>query len=420
MNRSTASGVRGLMGGVTLVSAALTVLAGAPPAAAAQPQAAASECVASTLRNAGFEEPGGLRGTGPRGGGNLLPGIPGWTSTATDGLVELWGPRNARSNAGVEVVAAEGSQFAELNATQAATLYQDLPTTPGSTITWALAHRARAGGRAPGMDTMQIRFGAPGGRLSGRTDLTDGSASWGRHNGSYVVPAGQTTTRVALVPTASSGGPSAGNFVDAVEVLNSGCTTPCEASALINGGFEQPGRLVHPGHQLRGIPGWKTTASDGMIELWGVGNAAANGGSEVNPDSGTQFLELNGSQPATLFQDVPTVPGSVLVWHLSHRARGTAGPNSRDTMRVSMGRPGRTLAPQTPNGAGTADLTDGPSGWRAYEGTYRVPRGQTVTRFAMTSIASSYLPSYGNFVDSVELRPLCRRPRDIEHVSPLH
>ncbi|MER5295586.1 hypothetical protein ABT382_26460, partial [Streptomyces pharetrae] len=79
------------------------------------------------LRNGGFEEP-------TVSGVEILPDasqpqapkhVPGWLTTATDHRIELW--RSGFNG----VPAAEGSQFAELNANQESTLYQDLRTTPG-------------------------------------------------------------------------------------------------------------------------------------------------------------------------------------------------------------------------------------------------------------------------------------------------
>ena len=49
-----------------------------------------------------------------------------------------------------------GSRFAELNASVQAGLYQDIPTIPGVTIRWSLAHRGRSG-----TDTMRVYIGKP-------------------------------------------------------------------------------------------------------------------------------------------------------------------------------------------------------------------------------------------------------------------
>lgn len=131
--------------------------------------------------------------------------VPGWLTTATDHMVELW---HSGFNG---VPSAEGEQFAELNANQVSTLFQDLPTTPGSRLYWRLYHRGRQG-----QDTMALDIGAPGSVVEQRT-FTDGNTAWGYHTGTYTVPAGQTTTRFAFRSVSAAGGNRGlGNFLDGV------------------------------------------------------------------------------------------------------------------------------------------------------------------------------------------------------------
>ncbi|MEV4196338.1 DUF7507 domain-containing protein, partial [Streptomyces toxytricini] len=131
--------------------------------------------------------------------------VPGWRTTATDHRIELW-------RSGFQgVPAAEGTQFAELNANEVSTLYQDLATTPGTKLYWRLHHRGRLG-----QDTMALDIGAPGAAVEQRR-FTDGTSAWGYHTGTYTVPAGQTTTRFAFRSVAAAGGaPTVGNFLDGV------------------------------------------------------------------------------------------------------------------------------------------------------------------------------------------------------------
>lgn len=160
-----------------------------------------------TLVNGSFEEP-------PVSGEEQLPDasrpqaarhVPGWLTTAADHLVELW------HTGFLGVPSADGTQFAELNATQVSTLYQDLPTTPGTTLYWRLDHRGRNG-----QDTMALDIGVPGAVVEQR-QFTDGNTAWGHYTGTYVVPAGQTTTRFAFRSVAAAGGnQSIGNFLDGV------------------------------------------------------------------------------------------------------------------------------------------------------------------------------------------------------------
>lgn len=162
-----------------------------------------------TLVNGSFEQP-----TVAAGSNALLPDasqtqspnrVPGWLTTATDHLIELW------HDGFNGVPSADGAQFAELNANQVSTLYQDLPTTSGATLYWRLYHRGRLG-----QDTMALDIGRPGAVVQQR-QFTDGTTAWGFYSGTYTVPAGQTVTRFAFRSVASAGGnQSVGNFLDGI------------------------------------------------------------------------------------------------------------------------------------------------------------------------------------------------------------
>ncbi|AKN72685.1 hypothetical protein QR97_25570 [Streptomyces sp. PBH53] len=131
--------------------------------------------------------------------------VVGWLTTASDHMIELW--RSGFNG----VPAAEGAQFAELNANEVATLYQDLPTTPGSTLYWRLYHRGRLG-----QDTMALDIGAPGSPVEQRR-FTDGNTAWGYYTGTYTVPEGQRTTRFAFRSVSAAGGNRGiGNFLDGI------------------------------------------------------------------------------------------------------------------------------------------------------------------------------------------------------------
>ncbi|MBU6245810.1 MAG: OmpA family protein [Actinomycetales bacterium] len=169
----------------------------------------------------------------------------GWSTTDPAG-VEVWVYANmtqyipwTQNMAGYD-----GPNFAEINASSAGTLYQDVATTPGDVLTWQLAHRARAGNS--GTDVMKVLAGPGGG--SGATGLTaqvpltkdgvtlnpsrsnptyidDTGAAWGLWTGSYTVPPGQTLTRFGFQAVSSaSGNPSYGNFLDGIAFGNLGKT----------------------------------------------------------------------------------------------------------------------------------------------------------------------------------------------------
>ncbi len=163
------------------------------------------------------------------------------------------------------------------------------------------------------------------------------------------------------------------------------------SGSLINGSFEEP--VVPAGtwklfpdaaqEKSNSVPGWRTSATDHMIEIWRSG---FNG---VPADDGQQFAELNATQVSTLYQDVPTIPGMTLHWRLSHRGRQGA-----DTMALDIG------TPETP--VEQRRMTDGNTAWGHYEGTYKVPAGQTNTRFSFRAIsAAGGSQGVGNFLDGV-------------------
>lgn len=199
---------------VTLFAVASLAILAAPVAVSSPAQAAQNpaSCAAPTaVVNGGFEIP-----ALPPGGFGLFVGsqVPGWQTTASDGEFEYWG------DGFNGVPSAEGNNFVELNANEVSTLYQDLPTTPGTTLQWSLEHRGRLG-----VDTLRVLIGDPAGSLiQSGPDLSDDNVAWGSHSATYLVPAGQTTTRFAFESVSAAGGnPTVGNFLDAVSFG----TAPC-------------------------------------------------------------------------------------------------------------------------------------------------------------------------------------------------
>ncbi|MGW4410725.1 Ig-like domain-containing protein [Nonomuraea sp. NPDC004702] len=162
---------------------------------------------------------------------------------------------------------------------------------------------------------------------------------------------------------------------------------------LVNGSFEAPpvaGFQILPDASTNPAVGWHATASDRKLEFWHSGFQG------VPAADGQQFAELNANEASTLYQDVPTVPGTVMTWSLYHRGRA-----GTDVMHVLIGAPGATT-PQNPDGASSPDISDGNTAWGRYTGTYVVPAGQTVTRFAFESVsAAGGRPTFGNFLDGV-------------------
>ena len=129
--------------------------------------------------------------------------IDGWSTTASDNKIEVWG------SGFLGVNAADGDYFIELNANQVASLYQEIETTPGTTLTWSISHRGRTGEDVATISVGDVVL----------ETMTDGNTEWGTYTGTYVVPEGQTTTTFSLNSVSSaSGSKSVGNFIDAFSV----------------------------------------------------------------------------------------------------------------------------------------------------------------------------------------------------------
>lgn len=188
----------------------------------------------------------------------------------------------------------------------------------------------------------------------------------------------------------------------ALPVADATAATCAAGPVLVNGGLEVPATGVgntdlpaaNAGSPTPGI-GWSTDDPGTVLEIWQAGFGG------VPADSGDQFVEINANAQDTLTQDVATVPGSKIRWHLAHRGRG-----GTDVMQIRLGPPGGPLVAQVPDGQAGTDLSDGNTAWGHYTAVYTVPAGQTTTRLAMVSISEATAPSFGNFLDSVSLELL--------------
>ena len=154
--------------------------------------------------------------------------------------------------------AADGNQFAELNCEAAGALYQDVLTTPGETLNYQLAHRARGSkaNSAPETDTMYVVIMStemaitqgvttqdkvqdiinnPGnypGATVAQYSATD--QAWSIHQGSYrVLASSQYSTRFFFVSGATaSGSNTVGNFLDDIKFTRD-VLTPVEGTANV-------------------------------------------------------------------------------------------------------------------------------------------------------------------------------------------
>lgn len=132
----------------------------------------------------------------------------------------------------------DGTQFAELNAEKVGTLYQDVLTAPGATLSWSFGHRSRKNTTTNVMylviastkDAQNVtnqdqinalikNFQADGVSVSynGGTYTMwkfEGNPDyWQDHSGSYTVPDGQYATRFFF---ASASGSTTGNLIDGI------------------------------------------------------------------------------------------------------------------------------------------------------------------------------------------------------------
>lgn len=137
----TADGVMTFSGSVAAINAALQGARYTPTADYNGPAQISMRTITNpqpsgSFTNGGFESPV-IAGTTFQ----LVneTAVPGWDTDATDNLIEIW-------KSGFQgVTAYEGNQFAEINATQNAALFQNFTPTAGSNVSISFAHRGRAG-----------------------------------------------------------------------------------------------------------------------------------------------------------------------------------------------------------------------------------------------------------------------------------
>lgn len=188
---------------------AILALFAALAAAPSSVVAAACGTGATSLGNGSFESPGVPPDSYDIFDASLVPP---WNTTDSSNGIEIWGTGFGG------VPAFDGGNFAELNANSFGTLYQDVVTTPGATMTWTLHHRGR-----DATDVMEVLIGDATTAdvwtdvgwdvISG--PIADTQFAWGTATDTYLVPSGQTCTRFAFRAVSSGvGSPSYGNFLD--------------------------------------------------------------------------------------------------------------------------------------------------------------------------------------------------------------
>ncbi|MBA3926722.1 SpaA isopeptide-forming pilin-related protein [Listeria rustica] len=135
-------------------------------------------------------------------------GVEAWGTSNPSGRIEVW-----QNGDGQTIPAYSGNNFIELNSDAPGPVYQDIKTIPGSTLTWSFAHRGRHG-----VDTAELLIGSPD-NLVPIFLASDDKNAWGTYSGTYVVPAGQTHTRLTFAPISTANGNlTIGNFLDDINL----------------------------------------------------------------------------------------------------------------------------------------------------------------------------------------------------------
>lgn len=136
------------------------------------------------------------------------------------------------------------------------------------------------------------------------------------------------------------------------------------------------------------VPCWETSAPDGIMEFWPSPNYE-----NVPAYQGSQFIEMNGNSPDTIFQDFIITPGATLTISFAHRGR-----QGNDTVGVEIGPTGGPYV-----SLGT--FTDGNTAWGFHTLSYLVPstNGSNYTiRFVAVSSANGSA-TIGNYLDAISL-----------------
>jgi hypothetical protein len=206
----------------------------------------------------------------------------------------------------------------------------------------------------------------------------------GTYNYTWTVPAGATNPgNVASFDTKI-----AGNYTVQVSELNANKLLVC------NTDFEE--NQVTTSFVIlnqSSINCWKTTATDGNIEVW------YNGYLSVPSFSGKQFIELNAYLASTIYQEFTAIPNEKVSISFAHRGR-----SGMDEMKVEIGPIG---GPYTNLG----NYKDGATSWGYYTVPYTFPAtisSNYVLRF--TAVTSAGGVSMGNFLDaiSIKTKPACQ------------
>ena len=218
-------------------------------------------------------------------------------------------------------------------------------------------------------------------------------------------------------------------------VAPTSCTVPlissCEGAGFLqNGSFESV--------TSDAPDSWRTTATDGAYEVWsGVPENPSSTASIGTPadaysHAGNRIAELqannSGGSNQGLYQDVATIPGSVIRWSYWHHHR-TGINNNAQVSKVVIGAapagiPAGSVWTSTEqgnpfNGATTTEVSHSATwngGWMQSTASYVVPAGQTTTRFLFASVTTP-ANGYGNLLDDISFTPTMACPMEVTIVQ---
>jgi hypothetical protein len=235
---------------------------------------------------------------------------------------------------------AVGDFFAELNANQVSTLYQDVDTVAGTTLFWSMQHQGRS---YSGNDTMKVKIGSTssqsdqtsltkvsGGTTTSVSTIEDGRGStgsgWATYRGSYTVPAGQTTTRFAFESVSAAISASVGNFIDDVSL------SPLAACPLTRSAVAGTALTINP---------FDTSASNFAYAPSGSTISAAS------ITSGSGSVSIVNSNTRLSFTPPSSAGSTVVSYTLSYTQDGvSATSEGQITVTTSVQRP--TIAWSSP------------------------------------------------------------------------
>ncbi|MFC7337920.1 PEP-CTERM sorting domain-containing protein [Haloferula chungangensis] len=197
------------------------------------------------------------------------------------------------------------------------------------------------------------------------------------------------------------------------------CVSHASAATLINGSFEFPGIADDSFDRVHeeDVVGWETSDSSGNIEVWR--ELYRN----VPAYRGNQFVEINATENAALFQDVNITEFGAVNYGFAHRGR-----EGTDVMRVDIIYAGPNGVIDTPDsnmvnlmtntivlGGDDLIIVDGSLSANQYSATENAWEQHSISalfnadsnsvgiyRFSYAAVSSSNNnPGEGNFIDDV-------------------